>query len=90
MYTVLIITATAMEVIILNAISRLFNCFWQYGNYSDDEIHKVLAMIVIRDMLFFDDSYLSEDNMREIEKAINMLLGESCQLPLTVGKQGCC
>lgn len=86
----LIITVTAMEVIILNAISRLFNCFWQYGNYSDEEIHKVLAMIVIRDMLFFDDSYLSEDNMREIEKAINMLLGESCQLPLTVGKQGCC
>ena len=79
-----------MEEIVYNAISLLFKDFWQYGNFNEEEIFKILAVIVIRDMLLFDDCFLKECEIKEIEKAINKLLGESCQLSLRINEQDCC
>ena len=77
-----------MNEILFIALKKLFVGFEQYGNYPDGEVLKVLAVIIIRDMLEMDvDGYLTDRDIRQIEKAIECLMGEGCLLPLKVN---CC
>ena len=67
------------------ALNLLFKNFDQYGNYIEDEIFKVLAMIAIRDMLEMDYyGILTDSDIHSIEKAIECIKGESCLFPIIV------
>lgn len=80
-----------MEEIIYRSLARLFNAYQQYGNFNDEEMFKILAVIVIREMMLHDNNmFLMSKDIREIEKALYKLLGESCQLPLTIQEFNCC
>lgn len=78
-----------MEGTIFHAINSLFVNFREYGNFNDEEIFKILAVTIIRDMLFFDWGFLEDSDIREVMKAYNKLLGESCQLPMTIQNNNC-
>lgn len=74
-----------MEKILFTALNILFKNFEQYGSYHENEIFKVLAMIAIRDMLEMDSlGFLSDNDIRHIEKAIENIRGESCLFPIIV------
>ena len=80
-----------MEEIIYRSLARLFNAYQQYGNFNDEEMFKILAVIVISEMMLHDNNmFLMTKDIREIEKALYKLLGESCQLPLTIQEFNCC
>lgn len=80
-----------MEEVIFKSLARLFNAYRQYGNFNDEEMFKILSVIIIRDMMLYDcNMFLMENDIREIEKAFFKLLGESCQLPLTIQENDCC
>lgn len=77
-----------MDEILFKAVNTIFRGFEQYGDYPDGETLKVLAIIAIRDMLEIDvDGYLTDKDIRQIEKAIECIMGEGCLLPLKVN---CC
>ena len=70
-----------MEAILFKALTTLFRNYEQYGYYNEKEMFKVLSLIIIRDMLFFDFSgFLEERDIKHIEKAITCLRAESCML----------
>lgn len=77
-----------MDEILFGALNLLFKDFEQYGNYSDGEIFKVLAMVAIRDMLEMDtDGYIKDCDIRHIQRATECIVGVGCLMPL---KTKCC
>ena len=77
-----------MEEILFKALNQLFKGFEQYGDYPDEEMFKVLALVAIDHFVEADyDGYLTDKDMRQIERAIECIIGEGCLLPLKVN---CC
>lgn len=80
-----VIVGGNMEEMLFKALNLLFKNFEQYGIYHETEIFKVLAMTTIRDMLEMDYlGFLSDNDIRHIEKAIECIKGESCLFPIIV------
>lgn len=74
-----------MDEILFKALDGVFKGFGQYGDYPDDEIFKVLALVAIRDFEEMDtDGYLRDCDIRSIERAVQCIIGGSCILPLEV------
>lgn len=77
-----------MEELLFRALQMLFKDYEQYGNYNEKEVQKLIALIFIRDMLMFDfEGFLEDKDIRDIEKAVNCLLGESCILQICINQK---
>ena len=70
-------------------IKTRYNVFSLQNDLSAE--FKLLALIVIRDMLMFDyDGYLEDRDIINIEKAINSILGDGCLFGFEVKDIKCC
>lgn len=77
-----------MEALLFRALQMLFKDYEQYGNYNEKEVQKLIALIFIRDMLMFDfEGFLEDKDIRDIQTAVNCLLGESCILQICINKK---
>jgi hypothetical protein len=68
--------------ILYKAIERYFTTLSQFGYKSYDDVYKLLFFIAVTDFVYSDvDAAITEDDYRDIEKALYCIFGTTCLLP---------
>ena len=71
-----------MDEMIYSALSRYYNTLEKTGYMSYANLQKLLLLIFYRDFVFEDyRGWLSKDDYRLIERALNCLYGSTCLIP---------
>ena len=71
-----------MDEMIYSALSRYYNTLEKTGYMSYTNLQKLLLLIFYRDFVFEDyRGWLSKDDYRLIERALNCLYGSTCLIP---------
>lgn len=65
-----------------NSLKSYFNALTQFGYKKQADVDKLLAYIFIEELLTGEMRFfITEDDYRLIEKALNCLYGSSCLIP---------
>lgn len=60
------------------SIIRYFKTLSIFGYKSYNEVYKLIALLSIEDFLNIFDFYITEDDLRDICKAVSCLYGSTC------------
>ena len=71
-----------MDEVLYNSLCRYFNALSKLGNMSYSQVDKLLVLIFYKHFVYEDyRGYLSKEDYRSIEMALDCLFGSTCLIP---------
>ena len=71
-----------MEELIYNSLTHYFSVLKKTGYYKYSDVLKLVVLMFYNDFVYTDyRGFLSKDNYRLIERALNCLFGSTCLIP---------
>ena len=71
-----------MDEVLYNSLCRYFNALSKLGSMSYSQVDKLLVLIFYKHFVYEDyRGYLSKEDYRSIEMALDCLFGSSCLIP---------
>lgn len=71
-----------MDELIFKTLDRYFNVLSKLGYFNYKDVDKMLFLIAIYDFIYNDfEGLITEDDYRDIEKAVYCILGSTCLIP---------
>ena len=71
-----------MDEVLYNSLCKYFNALSKLGNMSYSQVDKLLVLIFYKHFVYEDyRGYLSKDDYRSIETALDCLFGSTCLIP---------
>lgn len=71
-----------MEDIVYNSIKSYFNALSKLGYMRNEEVNKLLALIIIEEFTYYDfRGLINKEDYMKINKSLYNLFGKSCLIP---------
>lgn len=71
-----------MEDIVYNSIKSYFNALSKLGYVRNEEVNKLLALIIIEEFTYYDfRGLINKEDYMKINKSLYNLFGKSCLIP---------
>ena len=71
-----------MDEVLYNSLCRYFNALSKLGSMSYSQVDKLLVLIFYKHFIYEDyRGYLSKEDYRSIEMALDCLFGSTCLIP---------
>lgn len=71
-----------MEDIVYNSIKSYFNALAKLGYMRNEEVNKLLALIIIEEFTYYDfKGLINKEDYMKINKSLYNLFGKSCLIP---------
>ena len=71
-----------MEDIVYNSIKSYFNALSKLGYMKNEEVNKLLALIIIEEFTYYDfRGLINKEDYMKINKSLYNLFGKSCLIP---------